>query len=123
MKVEAKITETNSRTLLFRRTFFVSPSLQDPSKRAQFRVALLGGGARPRERARKDRPGGGRERNPRRERAKNEGRGPEIGGERVPTGGTSLSRAELSAFTKDLYIYIHNILVFGDIEARPQYLQ
>ena len=50
-----------SRTLLSRRKILdVSPSPQVPAKRAQFRVALLGGGARSQGCARGDRPGGGR---------------------------------------------------------------
>ena len=50
---------------------------QDPAKRAQFRVTLLGGGARPRECARGDRPGGGRVTRP-------AARAREIGGKRTP---------------------------------------
>ena len=42
------------------RSFYFLAVSQDPAKRAQFRVAVLGGGARPRECARGDRPGGGR---------------------------------------------------------------
>ena len=38
---------------------FVSPSPQDPAKRAQFRVAPLGGGTQPRECARGDKPSRG----------------------------------------------------------------
>ena len=64
---------------------YVSLSPQHPAKRAQFKVALLGGGARPRERAPGDRPGGGRGTlSPRRVRARNEIRGPETGGQRIP---------------------------------------
>ena len=46
------------------KTSYVSPSPPDPPERAQFSVTLLGGGARPRECAREDRPGGGRETRP-----------------------------------------------------------
>ena len=66
------------------KSVLVSPSPQDPAKRAEFRVALLGGGARPRERAAEIGPAEAGERDPRRESAGNEGRGPEIEGERIP---------------------------------------
>ena len=57
-------------------------------------------------------PAEARERDPRRERARNEGRGPEIGGEGSRSeaetiGGTSIFRAELSAVTKDCVYIIY----------------
>ena len=61
MKAEAKKHKKKAEPCCFEQiTFFVSPSPQDPAKRAQFRVALIVGGMQPRERARVNRPSGGR---------------------------------------------------------------
>ena len=59
---EVLISEANRNSRNF--NFLCIAVSQDPAKRAQFRVAVLGGGARPRERTHGDRPGGGRETRP-----------------------------------------------------------
>ena len=81
MKVEGN----KSKTLLFRRTYFCLPVSSRSSKTQRSTGSLCSAAARDPESVRAEiGPAEAGERDPRRERARNEGRGPEIGGERIP---------------------------------------
>ena len=80
--------EANARS----RSAYLPPSPQDPAKRAQFRIALLGGGARPRECAR-----GEPRRRPGNETSDESARETKVGGPRPQAKG---SRSEAEKITK-----------------------